>query len=379
MLGGSTAIDEDLRRRGMKRYVPSAAMAENCDLENHRSKLKICQSDEKTTEDESEDEPVKTDKIKRHDDKEGKRGERSKDVKKEVGKIEQQTEDHKMKDSLREDGKSRISDREKVKDADQHMDCKSSKEHKKLEEKTDKTKRPDNVNKDSKKVEEKFDRSKKSEEGNRELKSTVEKFAKHDRSDRGSESKKDVKQKSKEQESKYKCERPSEVIKSDQSREVVKKEDSNGVRQEDEPSSDGNQDNKEPTLKHEATEKRRISSDNEILTDRNDKKEHKGRRDDEKSSNRSKEYRKEKLKDSDPRSDHTNRVEHRSSKTNDHKNSKKLFNEERTKSEHKRKVVNEEHSTGTEAKKKKPDHQTEERSMKLKSVNQSPIGNTKLL
>ena len=56
ILGNSAAVDEDLRRRGMKRYVPTGAMAENCDSENHRSKIRIVVPDDKTTEDEESDE-----------------------------------------------------------------------------------------------------------------------------------------------------------------------------------------------------------------------------------------------------------------------------------------------------------------------------------
>lgn len=60
----------------MKRYVPTGALAENCDSENHRSKIRIVTADDKTTEDdESEVEDkrkVVEPRVKKADDKDRK-------------------------------------------------------------------------------------------------------------------------------------------------------------------------------------------------------------------------------------------------------------------------------------------------------------------
>lgn len=74
--GNSSAVDEDLRRRGMKRYVPTGALAENCDSENHRSKIRIVTADERTTEDDESDvedkRKVAEPRVKKADDKDRK-------------------------------------------------------------------------------------------------------------------------------------------------------------------------------------------------------------------------------------------------------------------------------------------------------------------
>ena len=57
----------------MKRYVPTGALAENCDSENHRSKMRIVTADDKTTEDDESDvedkRKVVEPRVKKADDK----------------------------------------------------------------------------------------------------------------------------------------------------------------------------------------------------------------------------------------------------------------------------------------------------------------------
>lgn len=372
--GGSVAIDEDLRRHGMKRYVPTAAMGENCDLESHRSKMRVCHVDDKTdgtTEDESEEEAMKPEKVKKSEEKEGKKGDRGKEAKKEAGKSDNHIEDGRAKDTGREEksDRSRSSgDRERTKDTEQQTDSKSSKEHRKPEEKLDKTKRPENVNKDSKKTEDKLDRSKKPDECSRETKHGDERI----KSDRSIESKKEGKQRSKDHDSKPKGERSIDDIKSER-KEASKSDECNGVKREEETNLNNGevQENKE-SPKQDGSEKRRKSQEE----DRDDKKDHKGKREEDK--NRSKDHhRKEKPRDRDceTKSDHSHRNDHhRSNKSHEHKHSNKSSKEERTKSEHKRKIENEELPTGVEVKKRKPDHLIE--SGKHKSC---PIGNVEFV
>lgn len=60
----------------MKRYVPTGALAENCDSENHRSKIRIVTADERTTEDDESDvedkRKVAEPRVKKADDKDRK-------------------------------------------------------------------------------------------------------------------------------------------------------------------------------------------------------------------------------------------------------------------------------------------------------------------
>ena len=264
----------------MKRYVPTGAMGENCDLENHRSKLRVCQFDDKTTEDESEEDHTKPEnsKIKKLEDKEGKKG--SKDTKKEIGKSDNHVEDVRAKDAGREDksDKSRVTvDREKMKDTEQQPDGKNGKEHKKCEEKLDKTKRPEQVNKDSRKMDDKYDRSKKIDEGRRELKHGDEKV-KIDRSDKSLETKREGKQRSKDNDSKLKGERPNEDVKPERIKENLKSDECNGVEKEEEPLGKNGEtiENKTFSPKLEVSEKRQKNFED-------DAKDHKGKREENKS------------------------------------------------------------------------------------------------
>jgi len=143
--GSSSAIDEDLRRRGMKRYVPTGALAENCDSENHRSKIRIVTADDKTTEDdESEVEDkrkVVEPRVKKADDKDrkikdnptDKPSERDRDTKPRSEKAETPTKsrNHKISEKNR-DPKSRS----------------SSKDHKRSERRSDETKSGKSKSKD---------------------------------------------------------------------------------------------------------------------------------------------------------------------------------------------------------------------------------------
>ena len=77
-----------MRRRGMKRYVPASAELENCDAENHRSKLRVVISEEKSTEDEESEDDAhagskSTKKNEEKDSKEGKKEKGAKEYKKE--------------------------------------------------------------------------------------------------------------------------------------------------------------------------------------------------------------------------------------------------------------------------------------------------------
>ncbi|XP_032781294.2 uncharacterized protein LOC116919422 isoform X1 [Daphnia magna] len=358
--GGAIAIDEDLRRHGMKRYVPSAAMSENCDTENHRSKLRV--PEDKTTEDdESEEESTRTDKLKRQEEKEkdGKKGERSKEAKKEVGKSDSCIEDVKAKSASREEKSRSSGDRDRMKDAEQQTDCKNNREQRKPEEKSEKTKRPDHPSKDSKKTEEKLERSKKTDDGGKESKHGDERIVKSDRSDKTFESKKDGKQRSKEHEIKSKHERHNEDIKPECIKEPIKNEECVGLKKDEEFSLLGEEtrDYKEVSPKHEVAEKRRKSLDGDLNKDLDGKKDHKGKKEEDKCGNRHKDHRREKLKNGEPRSDQPrHRSEHhRSSNLHDHKHSNKSCKEERRK----RKLEDEEHQNVVESKKNKPNHQVE--------------------
>lgn len=372
--GGLAAVDDDLRRRGMKRYVPSAAMAENCDLENHRSKLRV-QPDERTTEDESENDSLRSERSgKRYEDKEVKKGDnRSKET------------DGKNKDHGREersDKTSRTSDRDRTKDAEQQTEGKANKDTK-----LEKPKRlgADHISKESKRTDDNREKSKKYEDGSsKDCKHGTEKI-KSDRkeSDRNGELRKDAKSKSREikEESKLKHERNGD----DQKAPKVKEMSTNHV------SLDANQeepitivtcpvgDDQEVIPKMEPTEKELIIINEESI--QKDLQERKSKRDDEKASNRTKEHsKKEKPRDGDHKVDHTHRDHSRSStgRSHDHKSSYKSSRDERSKSEHKRKGDHEltpmTTSVSSEVKKRKFEPQTEEKSLKPKLVNSCSNG-----
>jgi len=161
----SSALDEDLRRRGMKRYVPSGATAENCDSENHRSKMRIIASDDKTTEDDESDseDKRKGDRVKRPDDKEGKKGvDRTKDQRADDG-------DRKIKDghtTTDKQEKPRLNgEREKAKESDQRNTDTKIRESKKSEDrdKSDRPRRPEDSNSDAR-TDSKVRENKKSED-----------------------------------------------------------------------------------------------------------------------------------------------------------------------------------------------------------------------
>lgn len=355
----------------MKRYVPSAAMAENCDLENHRSKLKVCQQDEKMTEDESEGESLKLEKNRKLEDKEGRKADRSKETKKELCKADL-TEEGNIKDILREE-KTRISDKEKNTIVEPQLSYRNiGKEQKKLDEKSEKVKRLENLNKDVKKVDEKVGRSRKMENG-KDASNNFERSSKHGRAERTSDSRRDGKQKFKETEGKPKPERSAENIIIHHSSEVLEQNQPIFLSTENASSYCEISENKKPCSSFEVVNNQTLSPSEDNFSDSIDKKDQKYKRDDPKFRN-SKEPQKEKSRDCESKSDHSHRENDRFKKAHDLKHTSKSFKEERTKLDNKRKLSSEEHSSRAEAKKQRNDQQPQERSATIKSVDQSLIG-----
>ena len=89
----------------MKRYVPNGAAAENCDMETHRSKIRLLPTDDKTTEDdeESDEERLRIERRKKREEKEARRN-KARDTEKESedqsGSPEESKDDVKCRNCL---------------------------------------------------------------------------------------------------------------------------------------------------------------------------------------------------------------------------------------------------------------------------------------
>jgi hypothetical protein len=344
VIGQNAAVEEDLLRRGMKRYVPTGAMAENCDLENHRSKIRVCISDEKTTEDESDEETAKTERTKKV----------AKDSKKEMSKAE----------DVGDEGNSK--DREKSKDFETVVDTKS-KEYRRLEDKNEKCKKTDQVWKDTKRSDDRTEKSKRSEDTFRESKHGEEKFSKSERLDKTLDSRKNGKHKSKEHESRPKSDKSTEDVKQDRvNKEALKSEDITVInRCEAIEKAEDITKNVETTVdgKKEPIDKARKNHDvsHKVKDEKRERKEKV--RDDERNSSKSKDHSKDKSKGNESRHHQDRRSdEHRSSKNHESKHLNKS-----SKHDHKRKAEN--------GSKTPSEHETKKSKMdsdKYKSLNQPP-------